>query len=155
MLYLSVRVRSPAGAVESTLEITLPLFPVETPFTPVSLAITHFAVGAALTTLAVGRVVPRTAYPRTLAVLGGLWAMLPDAEKFVDLPGLAAFHGGPLANLCWFHGALDALDVADAPEAGAAALAALALTTLWAERRGADASEAVPPADAAAPRTAD
>lgn len=99
-----------------------------------SRSITHFAAGAALTTLlAAARDPP---YPRTVAAVGGVWAMLPDVRHVV--PGsddrLRAFHDSRWANLFWFHRAFDRIDVDDSTTVGAVALGVYLLATAAAER---------------------
>lgn len=100
-----------------------------------SQAITHFAVGAALTAVVVTLLVPGVRYPRTWVLVGGGWAMVPDAGKLVTDPSVLAFHGSPWADLFWFHLTLDRLDPTDSTLPAAAAVAGLILVTLLAERR--------------------
>ena len=120
-----------------------------------SLAVTHFAVGATMTTLLLAARRPRSDHPRTLSVCGGLWAMAPDAGKLLNSVLLDAVHDGSLANLCWLHGAFDAADAGDAPLAGAAALGALAVVTLWDERRASAPTASADGASPSEPRPAD
>lgn len=100
--------------------------------------VTHFAVGAALTTLVTTYLVPRAPYPRLLAVLGGAWAMLPDAHLLVPdrIPALRALHYSRAADLFWFHRTLDRLDERDSIRAGVLAIGLYAIVTAIAERRG-------------------
>lgn len=102
-----------------------------------SLALTHFAVGSALTILAVTYLVPTAPYPRLLATLGGGWAMIPDGYWVSPAftAELRALHDAPVANVFWFHRALDAADPTDSPLVAAAALAGLVVVTALAERR--------------------
>ncbi|WP_276259210.1 hypothetical protein [Haloglomus litoreum] len=102
-----------------------------------SLAITHFAVGAALTALVLTYLVPGVRYPRLLSGLGGGWAMVPDAHWVspVAATSLKAAHGSPLADLFWLHRALDTADPTDSKAVAAAALAGLLLVTALVERR--------------------
>jgi len=78
-------------------------------------AIGHFAVGAMIATLVVGIVAPGTRFKGTLVVASGFWAMLPDAYLASPnyLAWTEAIHDASLANLFWFHRALDAADPAD------------------------------------------
>ena len=67
------------------------------------LPIGHFAFGAAMTTLLITVFLPRVEYPRLLAVMGGLWAVVPSVGLVVDNPVLAEFpmvHG---ADIFWLH----------------------------------------------------
>lgn len=120
--------------------------------TRVPLAVTHFALGATLTTLLLAVARPRSLYSRTASVCGGVWATLPDVDRLLDLPFLAGVDASPLANVCWFHAALDAVDAGNAPVAGAAALAAFGVVTLWDERRASTATVSSPPASASSDR---
>ncbi|QLH76174.1 hypothetical protein HZS55_02130 [Halosimplex rubrum] len=102
-----------------------------------SLAITHFAVGAACTAVVL-TVIPRVPFQRTLVVCGGIWAMLPDAWRFLPTAGARyahEFHATALANLFWFHSALDRADVGDSQATGVALLAAFLLVTAVVEYR--------------------
>lgn len=80
-----------------------------------ALAIGHFAVGAMIATLVVGILAPHTRFKGTLVVASGLWAMVPDAylasPNYLDR--LEVVHDTALANLFWFHRALDIADPAD------------------------------------------
>lgn len=101
-----------------------------------SLAIGHFALGAAATALVVTYLLPKLPYPRTLVLLGGAWSLLPDAAKlFSAAPRLVAFHDSQWANAFWFHRALDRFDTADSPRTSALLVAALLLVTFVVERR--------------------
>ncbi|MFC6823398.1 hypothetical protein [Halopelagius fulvigenes] len=102
-----------------------------------SLAITHFVVGATVTMLVVTFFLPRVRFPRTLMVLGGLWAMIPDLNKIV--PGLGfvdAVHDSAWANVFWAHHFLDTVDPSDTTKAAVVALAAFFLVSLVAEGVG-------------------
>jgi hypothetical protein len=101
------------------------------------MALTHFAVGAALTALVLTYLVPGVRYPRLLSGLGGGWAMLPDAHWVspVATATLRRAHDSPLADLCWFHHALDAADATDSPTVAAVALVGLLVATAIVERR--------------------
>ncbi|WP_082223254.1 hypothetical protein [Halosimplex carlsbadense] len=102
-----------------------------------SLAITHFAVGAACTAVVL-MLVPRVPFQRTLVVCGGIWAMLPDAWRFLPTSGARyahEFHATPLANVFWFHNALDRADVGDSQATGVALLAVFLLVTATVEYR--------------------
>lgn len=101
-----------------------------------SLALTHFAIGAALTALVLTYLVPGVRYPRLLTGVGGGWAMVPDAHWISPTAAaLKAAHDSPLGNVFWFHPALDAADPTDSKAVAAAALAGLLLVTALVERR--------------------
>ena len=107
--------------------------------------VTHFAIGAALTTLVTTYLVPRAPYPRLLAVLGGASAMLPDAHLVVPdrIPGLRAFHYSRAADLFWFHRTLDRLDERDSIRVGVLAIGLHTVVTAVAERHGYRSAETV------------
>lgn len=100
-----------------------------------SQGVTHFAVGATATVLVVTFLLPAVRYPRSWAVVGGLWAMLPDASKLVDAPWTLAFHDSIWADLFWAHGTLDRLDPGDSTVWATVALGAFFGATMLAERR--------------------
>jgi hypothetical protein len=101
-----------------------------------SQGVTHFAVGATLTTLLVSFLVLNVRYPRVWVLVGGGWAMLPDAVKLYRHPALVELHGSRFADLFWFHYTLDRLDPSDSALVGAVSIAALIAATVIAERRG-------------------
>ncbi|SFR67864.1 hypothetical protein [Halogeometricum limi] len=100
-----------------------------------SLAITHFAFGAAVTMLVVTFLAPRLRFPRTVSVLGGIWAMVPDAHHVS--PAYTEFfrsiQESVYANVFWAHGYLDTLDPADTNEAALVAIAFFLVATVVAE----------------------
>ncbi|MBX0287502.1 hypothetical protein [Haloarcula salinisoli] len=102
-----------------------------------SIAIGHFVVGAALTTVVVTLFVPGVSYPRTIVLAGGGWAMGPDFHQVspVAREALFEFHSSPWADLFWFHRTLDTLDATDSNTVAAVLLSGFILTTLVAERR--------------------
>lgn len=108
-----------------------------------SQGVTHFAIGAVLTVVVVTILIPNVRYPRSWAIAGGLWAMLPDASKLYDSPTTLAFHDSILAELFWAHRALDRADPTDSTIWATVALAALFGVTLAAERRSYRTPEAV------------
>lgn len=72
-------------------------------------ALVHFTVGFVIV-LAVTSAVRITRYRLTAAYLGGIWALLPDAQHLVDgALGelLHAVHGSPHAEIFFFHNTLD------------------------------------------------
>jgi hypothetical protein len=103
----------------------------------VSLAVTHFAVGAALTALVATYLVPGSRYPRLLSGVGGVWAMLPDGHWVspVATGTLKRLHGTHLMDLFWLHHSLDRLDAGDSKLVAAGALALLLAVTALVERR--------------------
>lgn len=76
-----------------------------------SLAITHFAIGATLTAVLVWLVAPTYRYRGTLTVAGGIWALIPDFYYIspVFFSELRGIKGSPLGNVFWFHRYLDGL----------------------------------------------
>lgn len=100
-----------------------------------SFALGHFAIGAALTVLLVYVLHPETRYSRTLMLVGGGWAMLPDINKLspVYTVELTAFHDSWVANLFWGHRFLDAVDAGDSAELSAAAFAVLLVVVVFLE----------------------
>jgi hypothetical protein len=103
-----------------------------------SLAITHFVVGAALTLAAATILLPRLRFQRTLVVLGGAWAMLPDMNHVSPsrLGVVDSIHDGELANLFWAHNFLDALDATDSNEAAVVAVCFLFFVTVLVDSAG-------------------
>ncbi|AGB31235.1 hypothetical protein C488_01294 [Natrinema pellirubrum DSM 15624] len=103
-----------------------------------SIAIGHFAFGAAMTTLVVTFLVPTDRYPRTIVLFGGGWAMLPDfhwispiaAERLRELHQTSA-----LTDIFWLHRTWDRLDPTDSKPIAAGLLAVLFVATAIAERR--------------------
>jgi hypothetical protein len=108
-----------------------------------SQGVTHFAVGATVTVLVVTFLIPQVRYPRSLAIVGGLWAMVPDASKLYDSSETLAFHDSVWAELFWAHRSLDRLDPADSTVLATAALAMFFGATLLAERRSYSALESI------------
>lgn len=103
-----------------------------------SIALGHFAVGATMTTLLVTYLVPTVRYPRTITLVGGVWAMVPDVHWVspVARGPLYDLHFSPWADLFWFHRTLDGLDPGDSKTVAAVLLAGYGLATVLAERRG-------------------
>lgn len=103
-----------------------------------SLAIAHFAVGAAMTTLLVTYLLPAVRYPRTLPLAGGAWAVLPDLHWVspVFQQQLRTFHHtSVLTDLFWFHRILDRLDPSDSKMIATVLLAVLILISAVVEHR--------------------
>lgn len=102
------------------------------------MAIAHFAFGAAMTTLLITFLVPAVRYPRTLLLVGGGWAMLPDFHWVspVFKQQLHTIHQtSPWMDLFWFHRILDRVDLTDSKAVAAVFLAFFVLTTAIAEHR--------------------
>ncbi|AFO56611.1 MULTISPECIES: hypothetical protein [Natrinema] len=103
-----------------------------------SIAIGHFAFGAAMTTLVVTYLVPTDRYPRTVILLGGGWAMLPDVHWISPIAAerLSAFHRtSVLTDIFWLHRTWDRIDPTDSKSIAAVLLAFLIVATAIAERR--------------------
>jgi hypothetical protein len=101
-----------------------------------SLALGHFAFGAMLTALVVALFGSRIPFPRTVVLLGGVWALVPDAAKLAPgNPRLIAFHDGPWADLFWLHQTLDRVDLGDSPRVSALLVAVFIFVTLLTEYR--------------------
>lgn len=100
-----------------------------------SLALTHFAFGAAATMLAVTFLLPGVPYPRVVSALGGVWAMIPDAHHVspVFAAQIEQLHRSAFANLFWAHRLFDAVDPGDSNEAALLAVAFLLAATVVAE----------------------
>ena len=96
-----------------------------------SLGIGHFAVGAAgaLAVLLATGLHRRTAQDGAIAILSGLWAMLPDVG--ILFSGLGPTDHTPLANLFWFHHFLDTHAFTDSPTGSAAMVALLVVAVGW------------------------
>lgn len=77
-----------------------------------SLAITHFAVGAGCMTLLLTLWAPTLAYRQTVIVLSGLWALIPDLHYVSPvLQGpLSQLKFTVLGDVFWFHRSMDALE---------------------------------------------
>lgn len=89
-----------------------------------SLAITHFATGAALALL-ISHWASIEDHDALVMVLGGIWAMVPDLEKIHADGVLSALHDSVLANVFAFHRALDVGDPGDSITMGIKAVAVL------------------------------
>lgn len=101
-----------------------------------SLALTHFAVGATLTALAALYLLPATQYARTLVLLGGIWGMLPDVHWVTPVYAteLKALHSSVFMNIFWFHESLDVLDPTDSYTVAAAVVGVFVGVTLVGDR---------------------
>jgi len=103
-----------------------------------SIAIAHFAFGAAMTTLVVPFLIPDVKYPRTIVLAGGGWALVPDfhwvspiaAERLRHVHQTSAW-----TDLFWFHRLWDRADPTDSKAIAAVLLGCFVLATMLAERR--------------------
>jgi hypothetical protein len=103
-----------------------------------SMAISHFAFWAAMTTLLITVLVPNIRYPRTLLLAGGGWAMVPDLHWVspVFTEQLRAIHQtSPWMDLFWFHRTLDRVDPGDSTAVAAVLIGLLIVATAVAEYR--------------------
>ena len=96
-----------------------------------SLGIGHFAVGAAggLAILLLTGFHRKTTQDGVVAILSGLWAMIPDLGLVV--PGVGSTDGTPLANVFWFHHFLDTHSFTDSTTGSAALVALLVVALTW------------------------
>lgn len=76
-----------------------------------SLAITHFVIGAGLTALLVHLAFPWVRYRQTWIILGGIWALVPDLHYIspVFTDELAGIKSTVFGDVFWFHAFLDGL----------------------------------------------
>ncbi|MGQ3330831.1 hypothetical protein [Halorubrum sp. FL23] len=113
-----------------------------------SLALTHFAVGATLTALATLYLLPSTQYARTLTLCGGIWGMIPDIHWVspVYAAELKTLHSSVFMNVFWFHETLDVLDPTDSYTVAAAAVGLFVGITLVTDRWGYTIRERATPA---------
>jgi hypothetical protein len=103
-----------------------------------SLGITHFAIGAGMTTLLVTLVVPRARYPRTLVLVGGVWAMIPDFYLLSPVAREQLYHfhrESVVMELFWFHRTIDTLDAGKSIPLAAGTVAFFLTVTAVADRR--------------------
>ena len=77
-----------------------------------SLGLTHFAVGAALTALVLAFGFPSIRYRQTWIIIGGLWALVPDLHYIspVYQAPLKQIKATVLGDVFWFHRTMDALE---------------------------------------------
>jgi len=100
------------------------------------MAIAHFAVGAATTTLLIAFVIPTIDYQRTLILIGGGWALLPDIHWVTPIAAteIHRFHdGSPWIDLFWFHRFMDQVDPMNDRAIAAVCLALLCIATVIAD----------------------
>lgn len=102
-----------------------------------SMAIAHFALGAGITTLVVLVCMPTVWFSRTLSLLGGGWAMVPDAHWISPIAHqrLSALEVSAWADLFWFHRLLDQLDPTNSKAVAAACIAFFIVATACTEFR--------------------
>ena len=80
-----------------------------------SQALTHFAIGATGMTILVALFPGRVRISRTLILLGGVFALVPDAYKIAPtyVGWLEVIHNSAIGNLFWLHRLADVLDPTD------------------------------------------
>lgn len=94
-----------------------------------SLAITHFALGAAVALIA-AHAFGIDQYDSLVILVGAGWAMIPDLEKFIEHDLLIALHDSLVANIFVLHRSLDVADPADEPIVALGALVVFALVVV-------------------------
>lgn len=103
-----------------------------------SMALGHFAFGAAMTTLVITFLIPTVGYPRMLIFAGGGWAMLPDlhwVSPFATEQLQQLHHASVWMDLFWLHRTWDRIDPTDSKSIAAGLFAFLIIVTAIAERR--------------------
>lgn len=101
-----------------------------------SMAIGHFAAGASATFVVFHLLPPcvrrKVGQYGFVAILAGLWAMVPDLAQFTAR--LQSLHDSIWANLFFFHELMDRLDVHDSIWVSGAlvGLMIVLMVTLWA-----------------------
>ncbi|ELY63458.1 hypothetical protein [Natrinema versiforme] len=106
-----------------------------------SLALTHFAVGALCATLLLAYLPVRTEYDAPLVVASGVWALLPDFWRVTPIYSGAFRDLGhsALGNACWLHSVFDRADPHESTRLAAVMLGVYFLATvIYAERRRSD-----------------
>ena len=91
-----------------------------------------------MTTLLITLFIPAIRYPRTLLLVGGGWAMLPDFHWVspVFAQELRTIHQtSPWTDLFWLHRTMDQVDPSDSKAIAAVFLVFFILTTMIAEHR--------------------
>lgn len=91
------------------------------------LAITHFAVGAALTFAVFGLFIEERYWP-LLMLSGGIFAMFPDVAHM--FPAFSVLHDTMLSNVFFGHGLMDAWETAHPQGEGTIAVLYLVFVTL-------------------------
>jgi hypothetical protein len=96
-----------------------------------SMGIGHFSVGVVggFVLLRATRIHRRTTREGELAILSGLWAMIPDVGLVV--PGVDSTDGTPLANVCWFHYYLDTHAFSESLTGNAVLIGLMPLAVGW------------------------
>lgn len=111
------------------------------------MAIAHFAVGAALTTLLVAFVLPTIQYQRSMTLFGGGWALLPDLHWISPIAATEIHHFhrvSPWVDLFWFHRFLDYIDPTNDRTTAAICLVLLCIATVVADWQS---QRVIPPDD--------
>lgn len=100
-----------------------------------SLAITHFAFGAAMTALLVWVLAPGHRHRTTLIVLGGLWALVPDLHYILPPRYAESFQGikhTVVGDVFWFHATFDRLVQGEGTRVGGAVALGFLLVVVFA-----------------------
>lgn len=103
-----------------------------------SLAITHFVFGALCATFLLAYLPIRTRYGFTVAIVSGIWAMMPDFWRVAPVGErlFREFGHSVYGNIFWIHPLLDELDRTDSHYVGAAMVGVyLVVSLVHAERR--------------------
>lgn len=98
-----------------------------------SMAIAHYAVGAGFTTMLLWALPYSFSYRRTIIVLGGIWALVPDLHWVLPVYAQAyqgTVHHSVLANVFWLHGVMDAIDPNNSRLIGLFSVLSLLLVTV-------------------------
>lgn len=70
-------------------------------------AIGHFAFGAGMAALMIAFLLPQVELPRTIIVVGGAWAMLPDMNKVSGHWIGDVVNNGHVGDVFWLHYSID------------------------------------------------
>ncbi|MDS0475712.1 hypothetical protein [Natrinema sp. 1APR25-10V2] len=103
-----------------------------------SIALTHFAVGATGATLLLAYLPVQTRYDAPLIIASGGWALVPDVWRVLPLyrGTIRALSNSALSNVFWLHSVLDRADLRDSSRLAAVAVGVyLLVALLYAERR--------------------
>ncbi|MDS0475707.1 hypothetical protein [Natrinema sp. 1APR25-10V2] len=102
-----------------------------------SIALTHFAVGATGATLLLTYLPVRTRYDVPIIIASGGWALMPDLWRVLPLyqGPVHTLSNSALSNVFWLHSLLDRADPRDSSRLAAVAVAVyLLVALLYAER---------------------
>jgi len=97
-----------------------------------SRVLSHFAIGAIMTTVLIHMLVPTLRYKKTVIVLGGIWGNIPDfhgiSVGFEDV--FLRLDTTGWANIFWFHRKMDQLENGPGSQRLAILLAVLFVLTV-------------------------